>query len=82
MLGPIGRGPEGGAEKLDKMIAEYVPLIEGLLEKRRLAPNGYDIVGKGKKGEEHWDDVLEALKYQQRGAGGSRKVLVRVGDED
>jgi hypothetical protein len=40
-----------------------------------VVPNLYDVVGKGGLA-----DVVEALRYQQRGAGGSNKVVVKVQD--
>lgn len=47
----------------------------GLVEKGRVLPNPYDVVGEG-----GFRDVIEALKYQQKGAGGSNKVLAKVQD--
>jgi hypothetical protein len=73
-LGPIGRdGPQ--AEALNSMLEKYIPVIIGLVEKEFIVPNPYDIVGKG-----GFEDVIEAYKYQQKGAGGSNKVIVKVQD--
>ncbi len=71
-LGPIGR-PE--AKELNDDIAKFVPVIVGLVEKERVVPNPYDIVGEG-----GFESVIEALKYQQKGAGGSNKVLAKIQD--
>ncbi|ERF72293.1 hypothetical protein EPUS_02180 [Endocarpon pusillum Z07020] len=71
-LGPIGRAE---ANELNDDIAKYVPLIVGLVEKERVLPNPYDIVGNG-----GLESVIEALKYQQKGAGGSNKVLAKIQD--
>ena len=40
-----------------------------------MLPNPYDIVG-----EAGLESVIEALKYQQKGAGGSNKVLAKIQD--
>ncbi|KAF7506630.1 hypothetical protein GJ744_011562 [Endocarpon pusillum] len=71
-LGPIGRAE---AKELNDDIAKYAPLIVGLVEKERVLPNPYDIVGVG-----GLESVIEALKYQQKGAGGSNKVLAKIQD--
>lgn len=47
----------------------------GLVEKERVVPSLYDVVGEGGMG-----DVVEALRYQQKGAGGSNKVIAKVQD--
>jgi hypothetical protein len=47
----------------------------GLVENERVLPNPYDIVGLG-----GFQDAIEALKYQQKGAGGSNKVLAKLQD--
>ena len=52
---------------------KIIPVIVGLVEKGMVVPNPYDIVGKG-----GFEDAIEALKYQQSGAGGSNKVLVKI----
>ena len=72
-LGMVGR-PEG--QELNAQIASFIPLIVGLIEQDKMAPSAYDIVGEG-----GFEDVLEAYKYQQKGAGGSNKVVVKIQDK-
>jgi NADPH:quinone reductase-like Zn-dependent oxidoreductase len=69
----VGR-PEG--TELNAQIAKFIPLIVGLIEQDKMAPASYDVVGKG-----GLEDAIEAYKYQQRGAGGSNKVLVKIQDK-
>lgn len=73
-LGPIGRD-EGKTTGLNADIEKFVPLIVGLVEKELVVPNPYDVVGEG-----GFEDVIEAFRYQQKGAGGSDKVVVKIQD--
>ena len=72
-LGEIGR-PD--AKELNADIARFIPVIVGLIEHDKMSPSEYDIVGGG-----GFEDAVEALKYQQKGAGGSNKVLVKIQDK-
>jgi hypothetical protein len=72
-LGPIGRD---GADKLNADLANFVPVIHQLVEDGKIVPNDYDVVGEG-----GMESVLEAIAYQQKGAGGSNKVIVKVGNK-
>lgn len=72
LLGLIGR-PE--STDLNRDIEKFIPFIVALVEKEKIRPNPYDIVGGG-----GFHAVIEALKYQQKGAGGSNKVLAKVQD--
>ena len=72
-LGPIGT-PE--AEELNKTLGVYIPKLVSLFEKGKLVPSPYDLVGKG-----GFEDVIDALGYQQKGAGGANKIVVQVQDQ-
>jgi NADPH:quinone reductase-like Zn-dependent oxidoreductase len=72
-LGKIGH-PD--AKELNECLAQFIPLIVGLIEQDKIAPSPYDIVGQG-----GFEDAIEAYKYQQRGAGGANKVLVKIQDK-
>ncbi|KKZ66684.1 hypothetical protein EMCG_07641 [[Emmonsia] crescens] len=73
-LGHVGR-PH--AEHVNKVLAEYIPVFVALFEQgNQLFPPPYDLVGQG-----GFEDALEAHQYQQKGAGGSNKVVVKIQDE-
>lgn len=72
-LGVVGR-PDGA--ELNAQLATFIPLIVGLIEQGKMQPANYDIVGQG-----GFDDAVEAYKYQQKGAGGANKVLVKIQDK-
>lgn len=72
-LGEVGR-PEG--EQLNAQIEKYIPVIVALVEAGKLKPGDYEVIGKG-----GFDDALEAYKHQRSGAGGSRKVVVKIQDQ-
>ncbi|OJD14872.1 hypothetical protein AJ78_04819 [Emergomyces pasteurianus Ep9510] len=73
-LSPIGR-PD--AEHLNKVLAEYIPVFVALFEQgSQLFPPPYDLVGQS-----GFEDGLEAHQYQQKGAGGANKVVVKIQDE-
>jgi hypothetical protein len=69
-LGPIGR-PE--AAELNATLASYIPTLVALFENGKLVPGPYELIGKG-----GFEDGLKALEHQQTGAGGSKKVVVKV----
>ena len=72
-LGEVGRP---GAKELNAKIASFIPVIVGLVEQDKVAASPYDVVGG--TGVEAG---VEAYKYQQKGAGGANKVLVKVQEE-
>ncbi|KAK2810209.1 hypothetical protein FQN50_003179 [Emmonsiellopsis sp. PD_5] len=72
-LAPIGR-PE--AEELNKLLAEYIPVLVAAIDHKRFGPGPYDLIGQG-----GFEDALEALSYQQKGAGRGNKVVVKIQDE-
>ena len=72
-LGVVGR-PDG--TELNARLAKFIPFIVGLIEQDKMAPAAYDVVGQG-----GLEDAIEAYKYQQKGAGGSNKVLVKIQDK-
>ena len=72
-LGEVGRSD---AKELNGDIAKFIPVIVGLIEHDKMSPSDYDIVGAG-----GFEDAIEALKYQQKGAGGSNKVVVKIQDK-
>jgi hypothetical protein len=72
-LGPIGRD-EG--KELNEDLKKFIPFIHQLVEDGKIVPNEYDVVGEG-----GMDSVLEAITYQQKGAGGSNKVIVKIQDK-
>jgi len=72
-LGEIGR-PQ--AEELNANIEKYIPVIVGLIELGKLLPQEYEVIGEG-----GFEDVLKAYHHQRSGAGGSRKVVVKIQNE-
>jgi NADPH:quinone reductase-like Zn-dependent oxidoreductase len=72
-LGVVGR-PEGA--DLNKLIASYIPVITGLIEAGKLLPGEYEVIGNG-----GLEDAVKAYHHQVSGAGGSRKVVVKIHDE-
>lgn len=71
-LGDIGR-PE--AKELNATLEKYVPVIVGLIESGKLKPGEYEVIGQG-----GFEDAVKAYHHQVSGAGGSRKVLVKIQD--
>ncbi|KAK5061616.1 hypothetical protein LTR84_008160 [Exophiala bonariae] len=71
-LGAVGR-PE--ATELNKRIASYVPVIIGAIERGDLKPADYEVIGNG------LEAMITACKHQKSGAGGSRKVVIKIQDE-
>ncbi|KIV90815.1 hypothetical protein PV10_05422 [Exophiala mesophila] len=71
-LGAIGR-PE--AEELNAKLEQYIPCIIGLIESGKLTPSEYQAIGDG-----GFEDAIAAYHHQTSGAGGSRKVLVKLHD--
>ena len=72
-LGEVGR-PEG--KELNAKLGKYIPVIESLIEAGKLLPSEYEVIGDG-----GYDDAVKAFKHQTSGAGGSRKVVVKIQDE-
>ncbi len=72
-LGDVGR-PEATA--LNDKIAKYIPVVLGLIESGKLVPAEYEVIGNG-----GLDDAVKAFHHQLSGAGGSRKVVVKIQDE-
>lgn len=69
-LGPIGR-PE--AKELNDNIEKYIPVITGLIELGKVIPGEYEVIGEG-----GFEDAIKAYDHQRSGAGGSRKVMVKI----
>ena len=72
-LGPIGR-PDATA--LNGVLASYTPVIVSLVEAGKLQTAEYEVIGDG-----GFEDAVKAYAHQASGAGGSRKVVVKIGDE-
>jgi len=72
-FGPVGR-PE--AKDLNANIEAYIPLITGLIESGKLMPAEYEVIGEG-----GFEDAVKAYHHQRSGAGGSRKVVVKIQDQ-
>lgn len=72
-LGAVGR-PEGS--ELNHKLANYIPVIAGLIEQGKLLPAEYEMIGTGGV-----EDGIKAFHHQLSGAGGSRKVLFKVQEE-
>ncbi|KAJ9612425.1 hypothetical protein H2200_004022 [Cladophialophora chaetospira] len=72
-LGGVGR-PE--AADLNGKIAKYIPVITGLVESGKLVPSEYEVIGDG-----GFDAAVKAYHHQLSGAGGSKKVVVKIQDE-
>ncbi|KIX93685.1 uncharacterized protein Z520_10591 [Fonsecaea multimorphosa CBS 102226] len=71
-LGGIGR-PEAAA--LNEKIEAYIPVITALIAAGKLAPAEYEVIGTG------FEAAIKAYEHQRSGAGGSRKVVVKIQDE-
>ena len=72
-LGGVGR-PE--ATELNEKLATYIPVITSLLQSGKLLPAEYEVIGNG-----GFEDAVKAYHHQLSGAGGSRKVVVKIQDE-
>ncbi|KAF2418902.1 GroES-like protein [Tothia fuscella] len=72
-LGPIGRD---GADELNGQISRFIPIIVKLMENGKVVPAEYEVIG-----ETGFESALEAFAYQQKGSGGSKKVLVKLQEE-
>ncbi|KAF2728016.1 GroES-like protein [Polyplosphaeria fusca] len=70
-LGPIGR-PE--AKELNERLSEFIPVIVGLIEGGKVRVGEFEVKGEGVEG------LGGAWEWQKEGKGGSRKVLVRIGE--
>lgn len=75
LLGPIGRAE---APEVNAQIAAFIPLVRDLVQMGKVAPSDVVVVGDGKN---VWQDVIDALRFQQSGKGGNKKVVVKIGDE-
>ncbi|KAL3458211.1 chaperonin 10-like protein [Aspergillus heterothallicus] len=71
-LGLIGRDSDAG---VNDMLAKSIPLLARLFELGNLSPAPYVEIGDGGFGA-----ALEALDFHKSGAGGSKKVIVKVQD--
>jgi hypothetical protein len=71
-LGYIGQ-PEH--PKFNERLSRYISVIQGLFEEGKLIPNPYELIGSG-----GFEDALKALAHQEKGAGGNKKVLVKIQD--
>jgi len=71
-LGPVGRPDH---PELNKTLSRYISVIKELFESGKLIPNPYQLIGTG-----GFEDALRALEHQQKGAGGNKKVVVKIQD--
>jgi hypothetical protein len=71
-LGPVGRPDH---PELNKTLSRYISVIKELFESGKLIPNPYQLIGTG-----GFEDALTALEHQQKGAGGNKKVVVKIQD--
>ncbi|KAH0846807.1 hypothetical protein AYO21_07366 [Fonsecaea monophora] len=71
-FGGVGRPEEA---ELNKKIEAYIPVITALIEAGKLVPAEYEVIGTG------FEDAIKAYEHQRSGAGGSRKVVVKIQDE-
>lgn len=74
-LGPIGRTGDAikNQPNLNKDIASYIPMIEGLIEAGKLVPNEFQVIG-----DVGFESVIEAWKEQQKNAGAGAKYLAKL----
>ena len=72
-LGKIGRS---GEEETNAVLAKDIPLIVKLIEGGLVVPPEYEVIGEG-----GFDDAVKAYHHQTKGAGGSKKVVVKIQDE-
>jgi NADPH:quinone reductase-like Zn-dependent oxidoreductase len=73
-LGGIGRYDE--APELNRTLAGDVDLIVKLVEGGLFNTPEYEVIGEG-----GFEDAIKAYEHQTKGAGGSKKVLVKISDE-
>jgi len=72
-LGNIGR-PD--ATELNAKLETYIPIIVKMFEAGLVRPSEYEEIGSG-----GFDDAIKAYKHQISGAGGSKKVVVKIQNE-
>ena len=74
-LGLVGR-PD--AMEINAAIESYVPVIHELVKSGKIKPSQVVQIGDGK---DVWQDAIAAFEYQKSGKAGSKKVIVKIGDE-
>lgn len=72
-LGPVGR-PD--ATELNNTLERYIPVLVKLVENGQVKIGEYEVIGEG-----GFEDIVKAYEYKNSGAGGSKKVVVKVQDE-
>ncbi|RMZ86088.1 hypothetical protein DV737_g101, partial [Chaetothyriales sp. CBS 132003] len=72
-FGPIGR-PDAAA--LNAALEKYTPIIVGAVEAGKLKASECEPIGTG-----GFEDAIQAYRYQSSGAGGPKKVVVKIQDE-
>jgi NADPH:quinone reductase-like Zn-dependent oxidoreductase len=73
-LGGIGRYDD--APDVNRALAADIPLIVKLVEAGLFTTPEYEVIGDG-----GFEDAIKAYEHQTKGAGGSKKVLVKISDE-
>jgi len=71
-LGPIGQ-PD--AVQLNEKLKNIIPIVYEMLAKGVIKPSEYVVEGKG------LEDMVKAWDVQKSGTNGSKKVVVKIGDE-
>lgn len=72
-LGEIGKAEH---KQTNDVLNKDIPMIVKLVESGLVCTPEYEIVGDG-----GFDDAVKAYHHQAKGAGGSKKVVVKIQDE-
>jgi NADPH:quinone reductase-like Zn-dependent oxidoreductase len=73
MLGKIGKPTE---KEANQVLSDDIPLIVKLVEEGKVVTPEYEVIGDG-----GFEDAVKAYYHQVKGAGGSKKVVVKIQDE-
>ena len=72
-LGHIGKADE---KETNEVLQKDIPMIVKLVEAGKVVSPEYEVIGQG-----GFDDSVKAYQHQVKGAGGSKKVVVKIQDE-
>lgn len=75
-LGHIGKAGSAEEKETNKSLSSDIPMIVKLVEDGLVVTPEYEMIGEG-----GFDDAVKAYQHQVKGAGGSKKVVVKIQDE-
>jgi NADPH:quinone reductase-like Zn-dependent oxidoreductase len=75
-LGRIGKSGDKEEKETNEIMAKDIPIIVKLVEGGQVVPAEYEVIGDG-----GFEDAVKAYRHQAKGAGGSKKVVVKIQDE-